>query len=499
MADSKISELNPITGSQIEDQIDLMVLADVSASETKKITVEQLFRERNLVNGTINGMVIGGSTPAAGTFTSLNASGLAVTTSDDNPVSVTSTDPLVSLLMQDGDSSGPFQIKYETDVVSFNVAGANRVVLSDTHVHTYKNTLLGDFAGDGQKVAIGRFAGGETYLRFAVSGSRMDIATANREIRFSSGTSPFNIVGLGGVGIGETTPDAKLVVSRLGADVAVSGFSGNTALILHPGTSTATEGSGIHIVGNASANTGLTFGTPTSGTKGAVFYSMSLDRMDFYTNGAPRARIEPDGTFRALAAAVVNGDLYASRFVKGSTAGVHTSADDVVVSSGGLTPGMSVLANEVGGVSSIFMGTPSNNAAGRLQWSQSSGQVTLLSTQGLQLNSNGVPQVVLSSGVTTVQGSLRVAASGPTVDSVLDFMDDDKNRRYTQAFYDYDGGSGPGFGLFKIDVANNAGVGSSVYRFENSDVDGTDIPPSANSVVRKFELIAMLQDYGLIP
>lgn len=82
MADKKISELTSITGANTASG-DLFVIVDVDANETKKITRDELtnaleltdFDNIDINGGTIDGTVIGGASAAAGTFTTLNATG----------------------------------------------------------------------------------------------------------------------------------------------------------------------------------------------------------------------------------------------------------------------------------------------------------------------------------------------------------------------------------------------------------------------------------------
>ena len=82
MADKKISELTTITGANTASG-DLFVIVDVDANETKKITRDELtnaleltdFDNIDINGGTIDGTVIGGASAAAGTFTTLNATG----------------------------------------------------------------------------------------------------------------------------------------------------------------------------------------------------------------------------------------------------------------------------------------------------------------------------------------------------------------------------------------------------------------------------------------
>ncbi len=67
MANKKISELNQITGSQVDDANDELAIVDASALETKAITRRELFSSvpsMSLSGGTIDGVTIGGTTPA---------------------------------------------------------------------------------------------------------------------------------------------------------------------------------------------------------------------------------------------------------------------------------------------------------------------------------------------------------------------------------------------------------------------------------------------------
>ena len=82
MADKKISELDAIAGSATASD-DLFLIVDSSGSVTKKISREELNNaiEQDVLStvdingGTIDSTVIGGTTPAAGDFTTLGATG----------------------------------------------------------------------------------------------------------------------------------------------------------------------------------------------------------------------------------------------------------------------------------------------------------------------------------------------------------------------------------------------------------------------------------------
>ncbi len=91
MADKKISELDAITGANTAAD-DYFVVVDTSGSVTKKISRAELNNaiEQDVLStvdingGTIDNTVIGGTTPAAGSFTNVTASG----TVDGRDVSV---------------------------------------------------------------------------------------------------------------------------------------------------------------------------------------------------------------------------------------------------------------------------------------------------------------------------------------------------------------------------------------------------------------------------
>ena len=82
MADKKISELDAITGANTA-ATDAFVVVDTSTGQTKKITREELNNaiEQDVLStvdingGTIDGTTIGGATPAAGSFTTVSATG----------------------------------------------------------------------------------------------------------------------------------------------------------------------------------------------------------------------------------------------------------------------------------------------------------------------------------------------------------------------------------------------------------------------------------------
>ena len=108
MTDKKISELDAITGANTAAD-DYFVVVDTSGTATKKISRAELnnaieadvLSTVNIDGGTIDGTVIGGATPAAGTFTDVTATG-----SGNRSVTITSSDALAS--MEIGGTTGAF-------------------------------------------------------------------------------------------------------------------------------------------------------------------------------------------------------------------------------------------------------------------------------------------------------------------------------------------------------------------------------------------------------
>ena len=114
MSTAKISELTALGAAPATN--DLLVIVDTSATETKYVTISNLFNAPTIASptfsgtvsfsgatisnggsvttidingGTIDGTVIGGATPAAGTFTTMTATTANATTVDATNVEVT--------------------------------------------------------------------------------------------------------------------------------------------------------------------------------------------------------------------------------------------------------------------------------------------------------------------------------------------------------------------------------------------------------------------------
>ena len=128
MTDKKISELTSITGANVSDANDVLPIVDTSVATTKKITRAELFKSVSSVDingGTIDGTVIGGSTPAAISGTTGTFSGnLTVDTNTlfvnaaNNRVGIGTSSPTVKL-----DVVGTLKATVSNDVVEFGALG----------------------------------------------------------------------------------------------------------------------------------------------------------------------------------------------------------------------------------------------------------------------------------------------------------------------------------------------------------------------------------------
>jgi hypothetical protein len=131
-------------------------------------------------------------------------------------------------------------------------------------------------------------AGNETnfFIRDVTNGSTLPF-----RIRPGAPTSSIDVAGDGDVGIGTSSPKAPLHVLLSGS--AYTPYTG-TAMVIQS-SATATDWTGLTMIGGSSSNGQLNFGDTSTEFQGRIIYNMSSDFMDFYTNGTRRMRITGDG------------------------------------------------------------------------------------------------------------------------------------------------------------------------------------------------------------
>jgi len=234
MADKKLSELTSITSTDIASG-DLLLVSDVSAGISKSITYGELttINSVDINGGTIDGTVIGGTTPAAGSFTTLSATGDL--TVDTDTLYVDSTNNRVGI-----GTASPSQKLH----ISGTGSVSSRTIATDTggdasfFAGNDNGQIVGPLVYGSGKAAYGALGTSETAL---YSNRQLTIMSDNGSgiIKFATGgnTQRMLIDASGNVGIGTSLPSAKLGINASAPDFTMlqsdvvkfrSGVSGTT-------------------------------------------------------------------------------------------------------------------------------------------------------------------------------------------------------------------------------------------------------------------------------
>lgn len=202
MATAKISELTALAASPATD--DLMVIVDSSATETKYVTIANLFNAPTIASptvtgtatfsgatitnggtvttvdingGTIDGATIGASSAAAGTFTTMTATTANATTVDTTNLEVT------NIKAKDGTSAG--SIADSTGVVTLASAV---LTTADINGGTIDGSTIGaSTAAAGTFTSLAASSAQITTYRSAVAElTGTDINPANGDIQYKT-------------------------------------------------------------------------------------------------------------------------------------------------------------------------------------------------------------------------------------------------------------------------------------------------------------------------
>jgi hypothetical protein len=99
------------------------------------------------------------------------------------------------------------------------------------------------------------------------------------------------------VGIGDTTPVARMQVSRLGGAVSSTpSLHGNTTVVVSSGNGSTAAGAYVACLGGNGASGGMTFSDTDAAEVGTLLYFHTDNSMRFTTNSSERMRIKSDGT-----------------------------------------------------------------------------------------------------------------------------------------------------------------------------------------------------------
>jgi hypothetical protein len=318
MADSKISQLTPITGANLLDS-DEFIVARADTFENFAVTRAELFLDTpdittsdltattvDINGGTIDSTVIGGSTPAAGSFTTLDATGGGsltgtwsdlgtVTTVDINGGTIDGTiiggSTAAAISGTTGTFSGGLTVDTNTLFVdasanlvgigtsspaaTLHVEGGNGVRIVDNfpEINLYDTDVSGlvhRIVGAGDKslrfdVDVGNVEP-TSVLEFFLDGSEAMRIDASGNVGI--GTSSTSIDGLDARVLAQTTPSATNTAFAAYHATAVPGRS--VASFFSNKSSVLTKVAEITTEGNAFFDGSVGIGTSSPGSKLSV-------------------------------------------------------------------------------------------------------------------------------------------------------------------------------------------------------------------------------------
>jgi hypothetical protein len=265
MADKKVSELDAIAGSATAAD-DLFLIVDASGSVTKKITRAELNNaiEQDVLStvdingGTIDSTVIGGSTPAAGDFTTLGATGNITVggTVDGRDVAADGT-------KLDG-------------IATSATANPNAI---DNVVEDTSPQLGGDLQSNGHDIVFANndkaIFGAGSDLQIHHNGSNSvieDLGTGNLKIKSN------------GSGINFQKGDAELLAT-MATDGAVTLYHDNSARIYTQSHGARIDGGVRFASSGAASDTSNPYIFRTSGADNMVFATTSSERLRITSGG----------------------------------------------------------------------------------------------------------------------------------------------------------------------------------------------------------------------
>ena len=291
MTDKKITQLNNITGANLVDA-DEFVVVDISADETKAITLGELKEAFDAGSGfvRVTGDTMTGALDVQSTIT---ADGLTVdgATTITGNISPASDEVLLNLASLNGIGNAGNMLRFtDTDPTAINNGSIGKIQFYSEDTDAVVVEIEGqnaDASPDGRllfKTAEG------TTLR-----SRMQIAN-NGDISFyeATGTTPkfFWDASAESLGIGTSSIQSNTSIHIVGADGA-SGASANVAanelFIDNDGSTGMTLGSANDGVGY------YAFADPDVAIRGGLFYDHSTDDMGFRVASQTRMTLDNFG------------------------------------------------------------------------------------------------------------------------------------------------------------------------------------------------------------
>jgi hypothetical protein len=245
MADSKISQLTPITGANILDS-DEFIIARPDTFENFAVTRAEMFLDTPAITTsevTTDAATVNGNITVTGTV-------------DGRDVAA------------DGSKLDGIESNADvTDTANVTAAGA----LMDSELTSEASVKALD-----QGVAT---TDSPDFAGLIVDTDTLYVnSTSNR------------------VGIGTTNLGEKLVVSRLGGEpAAIPTLDSNTAALFHSGDGATGSGAALTLLGGTTSSCSLLFADTDDGNIGSIAYSHSTNAMLFRVNNSERMRIDSSG------------------------------------------------------------------------------------------------------------------------------------------------------------------------------------------------------------
>ena len=169
-------------------------------------------------------------------------------------------------------------------------------------------------------------SGSETYRGF-VQYNHNHTSMTDKLLLGAGGDTRMVIDSSGNVGIGETTPLAKLHIKRGDSGLTSLNAAGDHIFLENTGA----NGTGITLASGNTANGSIIFGDQDSNYRGVLIYDHSADAMKFVTAAAERTRIQATGKTAWSANGI--GDVTSvprdfAFYTEGSTNGVEVRSND---------------------------------------------------------------------------------------------------------------------------------------------------------------------------